>query len=211
MYAAAITLAGLLAGCSETGDSAPAPDTSVAAPIGETTSASPDPGTPIRVSVPPAADNAVPGKVAFDPCFRVEDVLIEQAGFDAGSRERNAAEFTDFPSKTEVGCTFFRYGNISGETTLTGALHVMTSTTTLADVTGNERHEVIDTAPINGRPAVVFRLAEEIMMPSCEAAVEAPDGTLQITVDKPPSPVAVPEPCDQIREIAETIATALDS
>lgn len=210
MGAAVVALAGLLAGCSGTGDSAPAPDTPTVAPIGESPSPSAVEGTAIRVSVPPAADNAVPGKVAFDPCFRVEDTLIEQAGFDPGSRERNAAEFTDFPSKTEVGCTFFRYGSASGETVLTGALHVMTSTTTLAEVTGNERHEVIDSAPINSRPAAIYRLTEEIMMPSCSAAVEAPDGTLQISVDKPPSPVTVPEPCDQIRAIAETIATALD-
>lgn len=206
-------LAGLMAGCAETGDPASAPETSVAAPNGETSSLPPsaDSGSAIRVSVPPAADNAVPGKVAFDPCFRVVDTLVEQSGFDAGSRERNAAEVTDFPTRTEVGCTFFRYGNVAGETTLTGALDVMTSTTTLAEVTASEQYEVIDSAPVNGRPAVIYRMKEEIMMPSCHAAIEAPDGTLQIAVDKTPVPADVPEPCDQIREIAATIAASLDS
>lgn len=137
--------------------------------------------------------------------------MIAAAGFDAGSRERNAAEVTDFPTRTDVGCTFWRYADINGEIALTGALDVMTSTSTLADITGNTQHEVIDSAPINGRPATIYRKTEEVMMPSCYAAIEAPDGTLQIAVDKAPSAADTPEPCEQIREVAEIIAPALDS
>lgn len=209
--AAVATVAGLLVGCSESNGPAPTPETSAAAPISADPSSPSLPGSSIEVSVPPAADNAVPGKVAFDPCFRVEDSLITAAGFDAGSRERNAAEVTDFPTRTDVGCSFWRYADINGEVALTGALDIMSSTSTLADVTGNDKYQVIDSAPINGRPAAIYRMTEEIMMSSCYAAIEAPDGTLQIAVDKAPSAADTPEPCEQIRQVAEIIAPALDS
>lgn len=163
----------------------------------------------IKVSVPPAADQVVPRVVAFDPCFRVNDSLISQVGFDPESRERNVSEVTKMTTLTKIGCTFRRSVTANGELAYTGFLSITTSTEKLAEVVGNQRNEVLDTTPVNNRPAVRYK--SPLSIPTCDVAVEAPDGTLQVSLTVPPAPVTVADPCEQIREVATVITQALDS
>ncbi|MFD6160049.1 DUF3558 domain-containing protein [Nocardia sp. NPDC060256] len=197
---------GALAACSSAEQSAATPTTAVASPASSTPAAQPVPG--IKVAVPPAADQVVPRLVAFDPCFRVRDSLIDRVGFDPGSRERYVAEVTSMTTLTHIGCTFRRVALVDGVEAFTGSLSITTNTDKVAEFGDSKRNQVIGTDPINGRPAVVYRSPAAI--PTCDAAVEAPDGTLLISLTVPPAPVPVPEACSQIREIATVIASALD-
>lgn len=206
-----LTAAGVLAACSAGESDNPAPSTGLStsvntvAPSSTAAAASAVPG--IEVSVPPAPDEVVPRVVAFDPCFRVADSLISRVGFDPSSRERNISEVT-MPTWTKIGCTFHRSEMINGEQVLTGFLSIATNTEKLAEVSGNERNEVVGTDPINGRPAITYR--SPLAMPTCDAAIESPDGTLLVSLTVPPAAAAVPAPCDQIREVATVVAGALD-
>lgn len=211
VFAGVLAAVGALTGCTtEADEGAPTPTAGAVTTSPASSPSAPAAGSPsIEVSVPPAADDVVPRVVAFDPCFHVVDSLIEQVGFDPSSRERNLTEVTSMRSLTKIGCTFRRTATVDGEPVHTGSLEITTSTDSLAKLSGNERNEVIDTAPINGRPALVYR-PTQVLVSDCRAAVESQDGTLQITVAALPSPVDVPEPCEQIREVAIVIATALD-
>ncbi|MEV4129526.1 DUF3558 domain-containing protein [Nocardia sp. NPDC049707] len=208
-----LAVIGLLAACSTTETVDTAPGTTIGASAGPESSTPPSGPTPgsaaIKVPVLPAADQVVPRIVAFDPCFRVNDSLIDQVGFDPDTRERYAAEVTSMLTLTHIGCTFLRSQTVNGQSALTGSLSITTSTKKLAEVSGSERNEVIDSNPINGRPAVVYR--SPLTIPTCDAAVESPDGTLVVSLTVPPAPVPVAEPCGQIREVATVMATALDS
>lgn len=161
------------------------------------------------MSVPPARDNAVPGEVGFDPCFEVDDSLIARVGFDPGSRQRQAAEITGSSLLTKIGCSFRRYPAGGGEGVPTMSLNITTSTETVAEVGGDEDHEVIDSAPINGRPAVVYRVAGTTL-PACDVVVEAPDGTFGVTLTVAPGLADASDPCGEIREATTVLATALD-
>ncbi len=208
-FAAAVGVA--VAGCSSAEPADPTLDTPSES---VTTTESQQPESPpagvegISVPVPPAPDNAVPGEVAFDPCFEVDDALIEQVKFDPASRERQAAEITGSMLLTEIGCSFRRYSIVDSEKFPVMALNVTTSTKTVAELGGEEGHEVIDSAPINGRPAVVYRTGSTTL-PACDAAVEAPDGTFAVTLTAVPGQTAVPDPCSEIRATITTLATAL--
>ncbi|WP_228000950.1 DUF3558 domain-containing protein [Nocardia australiensis] len=194
----------VLTGCSTTDSGDSAPSTSAAAP----TAAASTSGTgssSIKVSVPPAPDQVVPATIGFDPCFRVTDSLIEQVGFDPESRERNATEVAML-TLTKIGCTFHRSATINGELAYTGFLTLTSSTEKLAEIGGNQ---VFDTTPIAGRPAVLYRSSMAIL--TCDAAVESADGTLLVSLTTPPAAIQPPEPCDQIREVAPVIASALDT
>lgn len=192
----AVGTVGLLAACSGTGTESTASTSRTAAVP------APSPGS-VRVSVPPAADEVVPRVVAFDPCFRVDDAHIVEAGFDPGSRERNATEVTTLSSLTKIGCSF---RGLPAGAEVPGFLSITTSTEKLPEVTGSPRNEIIETAPIGKRPAVVYRT----MPAACDAAVESSDGTLQISLIVPPAGADTPKACDRIREVATVLATALD-
>lgn len=187
---------GVLTSCSSTGaETTPSTETAAA------TSSSPG---SVRVSVPPAADEVVPRVVAFDPCFRVDDAHITEAGFDPGSRERNGTEITTLSGLTKIGCSF---RGVSTGAQVAGFLSITTSTEKLAEVTGSPRNEVLENTSIGQRPAAIYRS----MPAACDVAVESPDGTLQISLIVPPTGAEVPTPCDRIRDVATVLATSLDS
>ncbi|MGW1739081.1 DUF3558 domain-containing protein [Nocardia sp. NPDC001965] len=206
-----VAVAGLVTGCasSESAGSEPtSPSNSATSAI--ESSAVPTPSSEgIGVSVPPAPGNAVPGEVAFDPCFEVEDSLIDQVGFDPGSRQRQAAEITGSSLLTKIGCSFRRYSTVNGEKMPTMSLNITTSTESVTEVGGDKDHEVIDSGPINGRPAVVYRVAGTTL-PACDAAVGAPDGTFGVTLTAAPGTAEAPDPCGEIRQAATVLAGALD-
>ncbi|WP_433577205.1 DUF3558 family protein [Nocardia brasiliensis] len=193
----AVCALGVSTGCSDT-DSGAGPTTSNPA-----TSAASAPGA-VRVSVPPAADDVVPRVVAFDPCFRVDDARIAEVGFDPASRERNATEVTTMSSLTKIGCSF--RGTSSGAQ-VADFLSITTSTEKLPEVTGSARNEIVETTSIGRRPAAIYRS----MPAACDAAVESPDGTLQISLIVPPTAADAPKACDRIRDVATVIASALDA
>lgn len=159
--------------------------------------------------MPPAPGNAVPSVVAFDPCFEVDDSLIDRVGFDPGSRQRQAAEITGSSLLTKIGCSFRRYSTVDGEKMPIMSLNVTTSTESVSEIGSDKDHEVLDSAPINGRPAVVYRVAETTL-PACDAVVEAPDGTFGVTLTVAPGSADAPDPCNEIREAATVLASALD-
>ncbi|WP_338769467.1 DUF3558 family protein [Nocardia vulneris] len=192
----AVCAIGVSSGCSDT-DNTGGPTASKPA-----TSAASAPGA-VRVAVPPAADDVVPRVVAFDPCFRVDDARIAEAGFDPASRERNATEVTTMSSLTKIGCSF---RGLSSEAQVADFLSITTSTEKLPEVTGSGRNEIVETTSIGQRPAAIYRS----MPVACDAAVESPDGTLQISLVVPPAAAAAPKACDRIRDVATVIASALD-
>lgn len=153
--------------------------------------------------MPTAADGVVPRAVAFDPCFRVDDARIAEAGFDPASRERSATEVTTMSSLTKIGCSF---RGLSSGAQVADFLSITTSTEKLPEVTGSARNEVIETTSIGPRPAAIYRS----MPAACDAAVESPDGTLQISLIVPPVAADAPKACDRIRDVATVIAGALD-
>ncbi|MEV0105301.1 DUF3558 family protein [Nocardia sp. NPDC050799] len=212
--AAAVGLAavvGLVAGCgsSESAESAPITPSEASTSTAESSAAPAPAAEGIGVPVPPAPGNAVPGEVAFDPCFEVEDALIDRVGFDPGSRQRQAAEITGSSLLTKIGCSFRRYSTVNGEKMPIMSLNITTSTESVTDVGADKDHEVFDSAPINGRPAVVYRVAGTTL-PACDAVAEAPDGTFGVTLTAAPGAADAPDPCGEIREAAAVLASALD-
>lgn len=204
-----VAVVGLVTGCgsSEPAESAPIRPSK---PITSTAESSPAPTAEgIGVAVPPAPGNAVPGEVAFDPCLEVEDALVQRVGFDPGSRQRQAAEITGSSLLTKIGCSFRRYSTVNGEKMPTMSLNITTSTESVTDIGSDKDHEVLDSAPINGRPAVVYRVAGTTL-PACDAVVEASDGTFGVTLTAAPGSADAPDPCGEIREAAEVLASALD-
>lgn len=206
-----VAVVGLATGCtsSESAESVGNTPSDSTASLSATTPAPVPSAGSISVSVPPARDNAVPGEVGFDPCFEVDDSLISRVGFDPGSRQRQAAEITGGSLLTKIGCSFRRYPAGGGEGVPTMSLNITTSTETVAEVGGDEDHEVIDSAPINGRPAVVYRVAGTTL-PACDAVVEAPDGTFGVTLTVASGLADPSDPCGEIREATTVLATALD-
>ncbi|MFD4457003.1 DUF3558 domain-containing protein [Nocardia sp. NPDC058480] len=163
----------------------------------------------IKVPLPPAPDQVVPRVVAFDPCFRVVDSLISQTGFDPNSRQRYASEVTS-SLWTKIGCSFRRSELVNGEESLTGFLSILTNSEKVAEIRQNPRNEVVSTDPIDGRPAVIYR--PPLGIPTCDAAIESPDGTLLLSLTTPrTASVDAPEPCDQVHDVANIVAGSLDS
>ncbi|MEV0105296.1 DUF3558 family protein [Nocardia sp. NPDC050799] len=130
-------------------------------------------------------------------------------GFGPGSRPRQAAEITGSSLLTKIGCSFRRYSTVNGEKMPTMSLNITTSTESLTEIGGDKDHEVLDSAPINGRPAVVYRVAGTTP-PACEAAVEVPDGTFGVTLTVAPGAADAPDPCGEIRKVASVLASVLD-
>ncbi|MFQ6227911.1 DUF3558 domain-containing protein [Nocardia sp. NPDC002869] len=199
---------GLVTGCgpSESAESAPITPSEASTSTAQSSAAPAAEG--IGLPVLPAPGNAVPGEVAFDPCFEVEDALIDRVGFDPGSRQRQAAEITGSSLLTKIGCSFRRYSMVDGEKMPILSLNITTSTESVTDVGADKDHEVFDSAPINRRPAVVYRVTGTTL-PACDAVVEAPDGTFGVTLTAAPAADA-PDPCGEIREAATVLASALD-
>ncbi|WSI97107.1 DUF3558 domain-containing protein [Nocardia sp. NBC_01329] len=206
-----MAVVGLVTGCASSESAEPTPATP-SKPVTSTaeSSAAPAPAAEgIGVSVPPAPGNAVPGEVAFDPCFEVDDSLIDRVGFDPGSRQRQAAEITGSSLLTKIGCSFRRYSTVDGEKMPIMALNITTSTESVTEIGGDKDHQILDSAPINGRPAVVYRVAATTL-PACDAVIEAPDGTFGVTLTAAPGAAGAPDPCGETREVATVLASALD-
>ncbi|WP_446225561.1 DUF3558 domain-containing protein [Nocardia sp. IBHARD005] len=202
-----------LAACASGEDGSALPSTTnaassstVAANTSKAVEGSAAPG--IKVPIPPAPDQVVPRAVAFDPCFRVVDSLISQAGFDPNSRQRYASEVTS-SLWTKIGCSFRRSELVNGEESLTGFLSILTNSEKVAEIRQNPRNEVVSTNSINGRPAVIYR--PPLAIPTCDAAIESPDGTMLVSLTTPPTTsVPEPAPCDQVRNVANIVAGSLD-
>ncbi|MFD3424715.1 DUF3558 domain-containing protein [Nocardia fluminea] len=160
----------------------------------------------VQVQVPPAPVQTGASQVRFDPCVSVGDDLVARAGFDPATRERAADESTS-SLLTTIGCQFWREELVDGEKYPTGGLGVTSSDMTLDEIRRNPGHSIFNSDPIGGREAVLYRTPQ--VPSSCTASLKAPDGTFTVRLTVPPGPVAVPEPCDQIRQIAEIFSEAL--
>lgn len=175
-------------------------NTVVPATTAPTTSAS------VKVQVPPAVVQTGATQVRFDPCVSVGDDLVTRAGFDPATRERAADESTS-SLLTTIGCQFWREELVAGEKYPTGGLGVTSSDMTLDEIKRNPGHSVFNSEPIGGREAVLYRTPQ--VPSSCSASIKTSDGTFNVRLTVPPGPVAVPEPCDQIRQLAEIFSESL--
>ncbi|MFJ2663290.1 DUF3558 domain-containing protein [Nocardia fluminea] len=160
----------------------------------------------VQVQVPSAAAQTGATQVRFDPCVSVGDELVSRAGFDPATRER-AADESSSSLLTTIGCQFWREELVDGEKFPTGGLGVTSSDMTLDEIRRNPGHSVFNSDPIGGREAVLYRTPQVPI--SCTASIKAPDGVLTVRLTVPPGPVAVPEPCDQIRRLAEIFSESL--
>ncbi|GEM30042.1 hypothetical protein NN3_10490 [Nocardia neocaledoniensis NBRC 108232] len=154
---------------------------------------------------PPQAGLKKP--VTFDPCFRIGDDLVAEAGFSPITRARSAGESaTD--SMVVIGCSFYRVTTVDGEETILAGLTVQATNTALSEVeTSSEFQDVVDKYEINGRRAVLYTL--KALPETCTAAVDTDEGMLRMTY----MPVAEDSvgPCDQVRTVAPILAASLDS
>ncbi|MFE7743293.1 DUF3558 domain-containing protein [Nocardia sp. NPDC057455] len=160
----------------------------------------------VKVSVPPAPVQSGAEQIRLDPCLSVGDDLVTRAGFDPATRERDTAESVS-TLFTKIGCQFWRETLVDGEKYLTGGLSVTSSNLTLDDIRKNPGHSLFDSDPIGGREAVLYRTPQ--IDSACWASIKSSDGTFTVGLITPPGPVAVPPPCDQIRQIAETFSESL--
>ncbi|WP_227997683.1 DUF3558 domain-containing protein [Nocardia australiensis] len=160
----------------------------------------------VQVSVPPAPVQTGAEQVRFDPCVDVGDDLVTRAGFDPATRERATAEGVS-TLFTTIGCQFWRETLVDGEKYPTGAVSVTSSDLTLDDFRKNPGHSIFNSDPIGGREAVLYRTPQ--LDGACTASIKSSDGTFTVGLIVPPGPVAVPPPCDQIRQIAETFSESL--
>lgn len=166
------------------------------------------------LSVPPAPFSTTPGVVGpapeqaavrFDPCVGLDDDLISRVGFDPTSRQRNDIVASPL---TRIGCTYNRIAIVDGEKTLTGGMTVA-SMNAQVNLARGASDAVFNTDPIDGRATVLYTIPE--LPHSCHAEVASADGSLQIMLVAFPGPIAVPDPCGEIRGVAETFATVLPS
>ncbi|WP_433577340.1 DUF3558 domain-containing protein [Nocardia brasiliensis] len=162
----------------------------------------------VQVSLPPAPTQSGAKQVRFDPCTRVGDDLVSRAGFDPATRERAVSEGVS-SLLTTIGCQFWREALVDGEKYPTGGLSVTSSDLTLDNIRTSSEHEIFNADPIRGRAAVLYRTPQ--VGNGCWASIESADGTFTVGLIVTPGPVAVPPPCDQIRQIAETFSEALDT
>ncbi|MGQ4600362.1 DUF3558 family protein [Nocardia sp. R6R-6] len=160
----------------------------------------------VKVNVPPAPVQSGAQQVRFDPCVRVGDDVVTQAGFDPATRERSTAEIVS-SLFTEIGCQFWRETLIDGEKYPTGLVTVTSSDLTLDDIRKNPGNSIFNSDPIGGREAVLYRTPQ--VEGVCSASVKSSDGTFTVGLHVQLGPVAVPPACDQIRQIAETFSESL--
>ncbi|PPJ34075.1 DUF3558 domain-containing protein [Nocardia nova] len=162
----------------------------------------------IAVSIPPPPDQKQSSKpVRFDPCLEIGDDLVTRAGFDPSTRERSVGDVvTDL--LTLIGCDFNRTATKDGEKVISGSISIESSNRTLDDIRTNPERTAFNSDPIRGRAAVLYRTPSLPGM--CSAAVASPDGVLDVSLTVFPGPIAVPQPCDQIRELADVFTSALD-
>ncbi|MFI5779011.1 DUF3558 domain-containing protein [Nocardia sp. NPDC051570] len=160
----------------------------------------------LRVSVPPAPAQTGTKQVRFDPCVEIGDDVVSRVGFDPTTRERDAGEIVS-DLLTSIGCSFTRTAVVNGEKALTGSVTIKSINQTLDEIRANDRRSVFDSAPINGREAVLYKTPNLPGM--CSAAVSSPDGILDVGLVVFPGPAQVPTPCDQIRELAVAFTAPL--
>ncbi|UFS95470.1 DUF3558 domain-containing protein [Nocardia huaxiensis] len=160
----------------------------------------------LLVSVSPAPSQADAKKtVSFDPCFAVSDELVTKAGFDPATRERSAGEVVT-PSLTTIGCTF-KGQSSGGENDSITYVSVESSNFGLDHIRNNPDRTVFNSDPIDGREAVLYRTAQ--MPGTCSAAIKSTDGVLDVSLMAYTGAAPAAAPCDQIRQVAETFASAL--
>jgi hypothetical protein len=164
------------------------------------------PTASVQVSVPPAPAQTGAEQVRFDPCVRVGDDLVTRAGFDPATRERYTGQIVS-SLLTTIGCQFWRETLVDGEKYPTGGLSVTSSDLTLDEIRNNPGHSIFNSDPIGGREAVLYRTPQ--VAGDCSASIKSSDGTFTVGLIVHPGPVAVPPPCDQIRQIAETFGESL--
>jgi hypothetical protein len=136
----------------------------------------------------------------------VGDDLVTRVGFDPATRERSTAEGVS-GLLTTIGCQFWRETLVDSEKYPTGGVSVTSSDLTLDDIRKNPGHSIFNSDPIGGREAVLYRTPQ--VGGGCWASIKSSDGTLTVGLIVPPGPVAVPPPCDQIRQIAEIFSESL--
>jgi hypothetical protein len=160
----------------------------------------------VQVSVPPAPVQTGTEQVRFDPCVSVGDELVTRTGFDPATRERYTGEIVS-RLLTTIGCQFWRETLVDGEKYPTGVAYVTSSDLTLDAIRKDSSHSIFNSDPIGGREAVLYRTPQ--IDGNCSASIKSSDGTLTVGLIVHPGPVAVPSPCDQIRQIAETFSESL--
>ncbi|MBF6086216.1 DUF3558 domain-containing protein [Nocardia cyriacigeorgica] len=169
-------------------------------------STTPAPTSPsISVTVKPAPTQYNQGRnhVAFDPCSGLGDDTIIRAGFDPATRERN--DFT-FDTYSFIGCTFKNRDVVGSQKVTVRTLRVSSSNITLDEF----RARYQDTSSeivINGAQALQYTNPDGTR-DACNIAVESEDGVLDIGKIVS-SPFTEEQPCEGIRDIAATIASAI--
>ncbi|ASF10904.1 hypothetical protein NBRGN_065_00440 [Nocardia brasiliensis NBRC 14402] len=156
----------------------------------------------LAVSVPPAPAQRNQGRkdVTFDPCFKLDDVTIERAGYDPRTRRRK-----DFIADgySALGCEFTR----KEQGLLMGSLVTSSSNLTL-DEYKNRYASSAATTSVAGREAVTYQLPGDSTNTTCFLAMKATDGVLQLQLDVNKARTA-DRPCDLIRSTAESIEPSL--
>lgn len=192
LYSAIFAIA-LLSACSTQGGEGPP-----AATASATTSPS------IAVSLPPAPTQFSDGResVNRDPCIVIGDELVESLGFDPSTRERDDYIFD---THSAIGCKFRHEEQDQFQLTVTTrTLSVNASNVTLDEFRSRERAGA-KPMQINDREAITYTNQEA---EACYVVVGTGYGTLSIR--KSTAVTFSPEkPCDNIQEIAETIASSL--
>ncbi|WP_369024012.1 DUF3558 domain-containing protein [Nocardia cyriacigeorgica] len=186
-----------IAACGSNADNGGPSDSSTSAP-----STAPK----IAVSVSPAPtqrnDSGRP-LIKFDPCVSVGDDLVAKAGFDPESRERSDMTFDTY---SFIGCTFTKRDTVGSRKVTVRTLRVSSSNITLDEF--RTRYPGTSTeVVINGLQALQYTNPDGTR-DACNIAVESADGVLDIGKIVS-SPFTEEQPCEEIREIAETLASAL--
>ncbi|WP_338769937.1 DUF3558 domain-containing protein [Nocardia vulneris] len=175
--------------------------TSEGDPAARSTAPSPTP-LKLAVSVPPAPAQRNQGRhdVTFDPCFKLDDVTIERAGYDPRTRKRK-----DFIADgySALGCEFAR----KEQGLLMGSLVTSSSNLTL-DEYKDRYGSTATTTSIAGREAVTYQLPGDPTNTTCFLAMKATDGVLQLQLDVNKARTA-DRPCDLIQGTAESIEPGL--
>ncbi|KZM74956.1 hypothetical protein AWN90_23380 [Nocardia terpenica] len=127
----------------------------------------------------------------------VGDSTIQKMGFDPMTRKRGDMTAETY---TFLGCDF-EHKNNDGRTDW--MLTLMATNITMSEVRSKYKDTVANTS-IAGHDAVTYTLSTEATGDTCFLAMDSPVGVLDLQLDRNPVR-ASGEPCDRIREIAQTL------
>jgi hypothetical protein len=193
LAAAAVTVAG----CSKN-DSSMQSNVSVTSTISTPVIAAP-------VSPAPSQVNEGRQPVQFDPCMRIGDDTITQAGYSPSTRERIDQIHDNY---SFIGCRFQKGAQTGSATAGTGWLTILSTNVTLDELKKREGSNAIQTS-VNGHDAVRYSdSADE----ACYMVVSAgPDKALSIKVSSAAEQGSASDtPCSQVQAAASIIVGSVD-